>query len=157
MVDKQTRYVAVDVETTGLSPLHGDRIIEIGAMVIEGNELKDEFHSMIDSGYQISRQAEKVHGITHMHWRHSGFSVFCGKAIWPHNQEGLENLARYIIRASFSQEPMRYVAPPDSLDAAAKVIYQSKNGKTTKTFDALDWLAQLVSHIPNRGEQMVRY
>ena len=39
-----------------------------------------------------------------MNWRHSGFNVYCGKAIWPHNEEGLENLARYIIRASFSQE-----------------------------------------------------
>ena len=27
-----------------------------------------------------------------------------GEAIWPHNEQGLENLARYIIRASFSQE-----------------------------------------------------
>ena len=33
----------------------------------------------------------------------------------------------------------------------------SKDGRTTKTFDALDWLAQLVTHIPNRGEQTVRY
>ncbi len=24
-------------------------------------------------------------------------------------------------------------------------------------FDALDWLAQLATHIPNKGEQMVRY
>ena len=40
---------------------------------------------------------------------------------------------------------------------AALKIGQSKDGKTTKTFDALDWLAQLVTHIPNRGEQMVRY
>ena len=39
----------------------------------------------------------------------------------------------------------------------AKVIYQSKDGTSTKTFDALDWLAQLVTHIPNKGEQMVRY
>ena len=83
--------------------------------------------------------------------------MYCGKAIWPHNEEGLENLARYIIRASFSQERMTYVAAQDSSDGAAKVIYQSKDGKTTKTFDALDWLAQLVTHIPNRGEQMVRY
>jgi len=64
MVDKQTRYVAVDVETTGLSPFRGDRVIEIGAVAIEGNELKEEFHSRIDSGHRISRQAEKVHGIT---------------------------------------------------------------------------------------------
>ena len=31
-----------------------------------------------------------------MNWRHSGFSVYCGKAIWPHNQERLEILARGI-------------------------------------------------------------
>jgi hypothetical protein len=90
-----------------------------------------------------------------LNWRHSGFNVYCGKAIWPHNEEGLENLARYIIRASFSQERMTYVAANDSSDRAAKVIYQSKDGKTTKTFDALDWLAQLVTHIPNKGEQPV--
>ncbi len=39
-----------------------------------------------------------------MAWRHSGFGVYCGHAIWPQNEEGLENLARYIIRASFSQK-----------------------------------------------------
>ena len=90
--------------------------------------------------------------------RHSGFNVYCGNAIWPHNQvRGGEKLARYIIRASFSQERMTYVAAKDSSDRVAKVIYQSKDAKTTKTFDALDWLAQLVPHIPNKGEQMVRY
>jgi hypothetical protein len=89
--------------------------------------------------------------------RHSGFNVYCGNAIWPHNEEGLENLARYIIRASFSQERMTYIAAEDSSDRVAKVIYQSKDAKTSKTFDALDWLAQLVIHIPNKGEQMVRY
>lgn len=92
-----------------------------------------------------------------MNWRHSGFNVYCDNAIWPHNEEGLENLARYIIRASFSQERMTYIAAEDSSDKVAKVIYQSKDAKTSKTFDALDWLAQLVTHIPNKGEQMVRY
>jgi hypothetical protein len=38
-----------------------------------------------------------------------------------------------------------------------KVIYQSKNGKKTITFDALEWLAAMCSHVPNRGEQMIRY
>ena len=50
---------------------------------------------------------------------------------------------RRIIRASFSQERMTYVAAQDSSYRAAKVIYQSKDGKTTKTFDALDWLVRL--------------
>jgi len=45
----------------------------------------------------------------------------------------MENLARYIIRASFSQERMTYV-PEES-----KVSYQSKDGKHEKIFDALEW------------------
>ncbi len=36
-------------------------------------------------------------------------------------------------------------------------ISQSKDGRTSKTFDALDWLAQLTTHIPGKNEQMVRY
>ena len=80
---------------------------------------------------------------------------------------GLENLARYIIRASFSQERMTYIPTHESsdlpvrgrtqTDGRAKVIYESKDGNIQKTFDALDWLALLTTHIPARGEQMVRY
>lgn len=39
----------------------------------------------------------------------------------------------------------------------SKVIYKSKNGSDTKEFDVLDFIASLCSHIPNMGEQMVRY
>ena len=90
-------------------------------------------------------------------WRHSGFNVYCGPTIWPNNDQGLEDLARYIIRACFSQERMRYIPAKDTFDGQAKVICRSKDGLTSKTFEALDWLAQLVTHIPNKGEQMVRY
>jgi hypothetical protein len=50
-----------------------------------------------------------------------------------------------------------YIPEKDTLDGQAKVIYRFKDGRTSKTFEALDWLAQLVTHIPNKGEQMVRY
>jgi hypothetical protein len=54
---------------------------------------------------------------------------------------------------------MTYIAADASADGVAKVIYDSKNGKISKTFDALDWLVRLrrITHIPNKGEQMVRY
>ncbi len=45
----------------------------------------------------------------------------------------------------------------EAADGLARVIYQAKDGGFSKTFLALDWLAQLVPHIPGRGEQMVRY
>ena len=44
-----------------------------------------------------------------------------------------------------------------SSDGTAKVVYESKDGRTQKTFDALDWVALLTTHIPNKNEQMVRY
>jgi len=52
---------------------------------------------------------------------------------------------------------MIYIPAAETQDGVAKVIYESKDGRFSKTFDALDWLAQLTTHIPNRREQMVRY
>ncbi len=92
-----------------------------------------------------------------MNWRHTGFNVYCGDAIWPNNKEGLENLARYIIRASFSQERMTYIPIEDSSAGAPEVLYKSKDGKTQYRFQPLDWLALLTTHIPNKNEQLARY
>jgi len=37
-------------------------------------------------------------------WRHSGFNVFAGRRIQPREKSSLENLAAYLIRATFSAE-----------------------------------------------------
>ena len=92
-----------------------------------------------------------------MSWHHSGFHVHIGERIWPDDEQGLENLARYIVHACFSQERMVYIPVDESADGAAKVIYTAKDGRSRKTFDALDWLAHLVTHVPGRYEQTVRY
>ena len=86
-----------------------------------------------------------------MAWRHSGFNVFCRPRIQPDEQETMENLDRYIIRASFSQERMTYI-PENS-----EVVYHSKDGKEEKIFDALEWIAAMCSDVPNKGEQIVTY
>jgi len=52
---------------------------------------------------------------------------------------------------------MTYIPATASSDGNAKVIYQSKDGRDRKVLPALDWLAQLTTHIPNRREHMVRY
>jgi len=78
-------------------------------------------------------------------WRHSGFNVFCGSRIRPNDEKAMDNLARYIVRASFSQERMTY------LPEKSKVLYQSKDGKEEKAFDALEWLAAACSLLPNKG------
>lgn len=84
-------------------------------------------------------------------WRHTGFNVFFGARILPRQEKSMENLARYIIRASFSQERMSYHRE------TRQVQYRSKDGAQTKVFDAMEWLAAMCSHVPSKGEQMVRY
>ncbi len=90
-------------------------------------------------------------------WQHSGFNVYCGLAIDSEDQEAIEKLGRYIIRAPISQERMEYITASKTSDGKAKVIYRSKKTGITKTFDALHWCALLLSHIPDPGEHMVRY
>jgi len=58
------QYVALDVETTGLSPQNGDRVIEIGAVAIENQSIIAEFSSLIDIDKRIPWQVQQVHGIT---------------------------------------------------------------------------------------------
>jgi hypothetical protein len=41
--------------------------------------------------------------------QHSGFHVYVGGRILPEDETGLEKLAKYIIRACFSQERMIYI------------------------------------------------
>ena len=58
------RYVVFDVETTGFGPQRGARVIEIGAVLVENGKMISEFQSFINCGKAVSRQAQKVHGIT---------------------------------------------------------------------------------------------
>jgi hypothetical protein len=104
------------------------------------------FKMLLSKGKIIQEMVDLV-----MSWKNSGFNVFCGPRIQPGDEGAMDNLARYIVRASFSQETMAY------LREESKVVYESKDGKEEKVFDAIEWLAAMCSHVPNKGEQMVRY
>jgi len=54
--------VVVDVETTGLSPRYGDRIVEIGLLRVEGGR-EVTFESLVNPRRPISPGATAVHGI----------------------------------------------------------------------------------------------
>jgi DNA polymerase III subunit epsilon len=58
-------YVIFDFETTGLNADQGDEIIEIGALLIRGDQPTDQsFHTLIDIKKDVPEQATAVHGIT---------------------------------------------------------------------------------------------
>ena len=57
-------FVIFDVETTGLFPETGDRIVEIAALKIVDLQIVDKFHSLVDPKREISFGAYEVNGIT---------------------------------------------------------------------------------------------
>ena len=61
---KEKEFVIFDVETTGLSPASGDRIIEIAALKINGLRPVEKFYSFIDPERELSFSAFQVNGIT---------------------------------------------------------------------------------------------
>ena len=58
------RHVVVDLETTGLSPRQGHRVIEIGAVAVENGAVVGEFTTLIDAGVPVPAVVQAIHGIT---------------------------------------------------------------------------------------------
>ena len=59
-----TRHVVLDVETTGFSPLRGDRIIEIGIVELANYQpTGKEFQQCFDPGQKLSSRITQITGI----------------------------------------------------------------------------------------------
>ncbi len=56
--------VIIDFETTGLSPNMGDRTIEVGAVLLNDNQIVDSFQSLMNPGMKISSFIEDYTRIT---------------------------------------------------------------------------------------------
>jgi len=58
-----TGYTVIDVETTGLSPTHHDRIVEIGIVYVSHQgEIQDHWSSLVNPGRDVG--PTRIHGIT---------------------------------------------------------------------------------------------
>jgi hypothetical protein len=90
-------------------------------------------------------------------WRHSGFSVHNTVTAPQGDGDGLERLARYLLRAPVSLERL-------SLDeAAATARYRPRAGREDRQpaqqapSDPAELLARVLMHIPQPRHHMVRY
>ena len=88
-------------------------------------------------------------------WPHSGFHVHDGVWVPAEERAFAPRLARYCARHPVALSRLRYAA------ASGTVTYRSDkpSGPTAgaETLDALEFLARVVSHIPNRGQVLQRY
>jgi hypothetical protein len=88
-------------------------------------------------------------------WPHSGFHVHDGVGVPAEDRTFATRLARYCARHPVALSRLTYSAD------AGRVTYHSD--KTTgptagaETLDALEFLARVVSHIPNKGQVLQRY
>jgi DNA polymerase-3 subunit epsilon len=62
--DRADTLVVLDFETSGLSPQHGDRAIELGAVFVEAGQITRRFQSLINPGFRINGFIEAYTGIT---------------------------------------------------------------------------------------------
>lgn len=58
-------YLVIDTETTGSSPLEGDRILEIAAIPVYGNKILHNlsFQSLVNPLVMIPAQITGIHGL----------------------------------------------------------------------------------------------
>lgn len=61
---RNNEVVVLDFETSGMSPLRGDRAIEIGAVRIVGNDIVERFQSLMNPGRRIDAFIENLTGIS---------------------------------------------------------------------------------------------
>jgi hypothetical protein len=90
-----------------------------------------------------------------LQWPHSGFQVHTGVGVPEDDRAFALRLARYCARAPVALERMSYEAERE------RVTYRSDKaaGPTagTETVDPLEFLARVVTHIPDPGQVMQRY
>jgi hypothetical protein len=108
----------------------------------------------------LGREKISPHLVERMrNWVHPGFSVFQGEAIAPDDHEARRRLAGYMVHPPIALERLRYRP-----DTGQVIYYGRQRGRNSEAeaspariFPALDFLAALCTHVPDSGQQPMRY
>nr|WP_246366867.1 ATP-dependent DNA helicase DinG [Paraliobacillus salinarum] len=66
-MSKLNKYIIVDLETTGHKPRNGDRMIEIGIVVLEEGSIVNQYTTLINPNVEITPFIENLTGISNSH------------------------------------------------------------------------------------------
>lgn len=61
---ENNKIIVLDIETTGLHLIKGDKIVEISCLKIENNKIIDQFHSFINPEKKVSKEAFNIHKLS---------------------------------------------------------------------------------------------
>ena len=85
-----------------------------------------------------------------LRWRHTGFNVH--SQVRAESKGEAERVGKYMIRPLLSLKRLFFD------ETAGQVRYQySKHGSQEESMDYLEFIARVTSHIPDKGQVMVRY
>jgi hypothetical protein len=92
-------------------------------------------------------------------WQHPGFSVFRGEPVQPDDRAARERLVRYLLHPPFALDRLHYDSHTGTVTyhPEKKGSDRGSNSDSPAISSALDWLAAVVTHIPNKGQQLVRF
>jgi ribosomal protein S27E len=83
-------------------------------------------------------------------WRHTGFNVH--SQVRAQTKRDAERVGKYMIRPLLSLKRLFFD------ETAGKVRYQySRHGSQEESMDYLEFIARVTSHIPDKGQVMIRY
>ncbi|TFG92595.1 MAG: transposase [Syntrophobacterales bacterium] len=83
-------------------------------------------------------------------WRHTGFNVH--SLVRAKTKPEAERVGKYMIRPVLALERLTFLEPE------GKVGYRwGRDGAEQETMDYLEFIARVTSHIPDKGQVMVRY
>jgi hypothetical protein len=91
-------------------------------------------------------------------FRHTGFSVHQSAPVLPCDTAAREKLAVYILHPAISLDRMSYDTSNGTVDYRPKSSQEHPSLRgTAQRQDPLETLAALTDHIPNTGQQLIRY
>lgn len=162
LLPPELRILAVDVETTGLSPSR-DRLVEIAAVIWQDGREVDAFDALVNPGCAIPHAAMRVHGITDAMVREKppvdavlpAFLAFCqADLVIAHNarfdmaflreaclRAGLTPLALPVHDTCAISRQLLPMSPSHSLESMKRVLGVGAGQQHRALQDARDCLA----------------
>jgi hypothetical protein len=90
-------------------------------------------------------------------WRHPGFSVHTTVTVPSDDRDGLERLARYLLRAPVSLERLRVDEDAQAIAYTGRRRAGHEPQMTSAPLDPHDFLARVLMHIPEPRRHVIRY